>query len=134
MREKLRERFNVLYNVTRIETGETAVGVPDLHMRTYRHDVWIELKVVKQLKSGQVKIPFRPGQFNWIRRHTEMRGKALLLCYVDKPAGFWIAFKGTGIKRVYESQGDFLDSADWYGTWAEVDPELFDSNWSQYLG
>ena len=61
--ESLRNRHIV---VTRIETGSTSQGVPDLYIQGYGGDLWIELKNKKSKVDRRFfKIDWRPGQQAW---------------------------------------------------------------------
>lgn len=83
-------------------------GVPDI----FFHDEesgWAELKEMKGLR-----VPFRPGQFNWLQRYWKSGGLSLLI--VTTPKGLWYVFQGPEIKREYESEHDMFLSATWTGT------------------
>jgi Holliday junction resolvase len=52
--------------VTRIESGGTKRGIPDIHWAGYGQEGWIELKIVHHsYYGGDIKIPWRPGQQGW---------------------------------------------------------------------
>lgn len=79
--------------VHKIETGSTEIGIPDLHIRTHRHDIWIELKEIKvwpKRFSTKIKPAWRPGQIHWIREHQRRSGNAFL-CMSHKDE--WFLFK-----------------------------------------
>lgn len=66
--------------IRRIESGDTELGIPDLHVRTEVKDIWIELKQLSSLPiKGNIKIPWRPGQRKWIMDHQELGGTSFLL-------------------------------------------------------
>ena len=62
--------------------------VPDLFFRMPEREGWIEFKVI-DTNGFKVKIPFRPGQFAWIKEYTELGGNILLFC-IDMNAVLWI--------------------------------------------
>lgn len=69
-------------HVSHIESHQTSAGVPDLNMRLFGEDVWLELKVVR--KDGAVKL--RPPQKRWHRDRAASGGKswvAVLLAETD---------------------------------------------------
>lgn len=68
--------------IHKIESGSTEVGFPDWYIRTMCIDIWIEAKELKRWpvrESTRIKIPYRPGQFNWIMQHKKLHGKAMLI-------------------------------------------------------
>ena len=66
---------------TSIETGGTAIGVPDSHY-LFREGKsgWIEYK---QTKTGAVK--FRPGQIGWLERYHRNGGNAFVAVRHRRP-------------------------------------------------
>jgi hypothetical protein len=74
--------------------------VPDIYFSSSKRNGWIELKEVEKEKKGRVKIPFRPGQLAWIKRHLKYNDDILLLCSVKNTA-YWILTKGKQIKEEY---------------------------------
>ena len=67
--------------VTRIETGGTSQGVPDMFVQTNGGDVWLELKNIPNLddeaieRKGFIKVPWRPGQAAWGYNYWRMHSK-----------------------------------------------------------
>lgn len=55
------------YSVTRIETGLTSQGVPDMFVQGNGTDFWLELKNEKKLilENTKLKVHWRPGQQPW---------------------------------------------------------------------
>lgn len=51
--------------------------IPDLFFRTSFIDGWIELKCIDRL-SDTITIPWRPGQYPWIRDYVKLGGLAFL--------------------------------------------------------
>jgi len=52
--------------VTRIESGYTKVGIPDIHVVARGKELWIETKNVKRAWNGiSMEVPWRPGQQAW---------------------------------------------------------------------
>ena len=86
--------------IQRIETGSVGIGVPDFYFKTIYNGGWIELKEIKGNVSREtiIKIPFQPGQFNWIKRYISLNGNMILICSIDK---IWHCFKGDYIREEY---------------------------------
>lgn len=54
------------FHVTKIETGMTSQGVPDLFVQGFGSDFWIELKNDNKLKlKNEMRISWRPAQVPW---------------------------------------------------------------------
>jgi len=68
---------------TRIETGSTRVGVPDLYWSTPNNNGWIEFKTVYSLQVPVIKPVWRPGQLGWVKDHTKL-GDNVWLAVTDK--------------------------------------------------
>jgi len=87
-----------------IESGGTGIGIPDQFARTREGDYWIELKIGRYVTNG-IKVEFRPGQLNWLRRYANLRGKARLLLFVPHEEGkdfaWWVFCGLRGIKEFY---------------------------------
>lgn len=80
---KWRERFNSKMTekgawCTPIESGATGDGIPDTFMRFNNRGYWIEYKVIDAPLTSQQKVPFRPGQYNWLRRNHREGGVSLV--------------------------------------------------------
>lgn len=73
-----------------IESGNTGIGILDIFYRSLHQDGWIEFKVIKNYpkRSRFIKIPWRPGQMNWIRRYRELNGNVFLFLYIEN--ALWI--------------------------------------------
>ncbi len=84
----------------RIESGSTGIGIPDFYFKTTKEEGWIELKEIKGNVSREaiIRIPYRPGQYNWLRNYTQLNGNAILICSIDKA---WYCFKGDYIQETY---------------------------------
>ena len=55
---------------TRIESGTTVVGIPDLFIQGGGDDLFIELKVCNNsIHDNFIKVPWRPGQQAWLRTY-----------------------------------------------------------------
>ena len=65
------------YSVTRIETGLTCQGVPDMFVQGNGTDFWLELKNEKKLtlETTKLKVQWRPGQQPWA--YADGLGEAL---------------------------------------------------------
>ena len=103
--------------------------VPDLFYRSWHQDGWIELKVVSRI-SDNIKIPFRPGQLNWIKGYKSLNGSVFLFLHYDDK--LWI-FTGKNIRNEYHKSellrySDYV-STHWKNTnWKSV-YEILDSNY-----
>ena len=86
--------------IQRIETGSTGIGVPDFYFKTIYNEGWIELKEIKGNTSREaiIKIPYQPGQYNWLKNYNALNGNAILICSIDK---VWYCFKGDYIQQSY---------------------------------
>ena len=58
------------FAVQSIESAGVAVGIPDLYFSGEACKGWIELKCVKTAKDA-CHVPFRPGQYSWLRRFNK---------------------------------------------------------------
>ena len=79
-------------------------GIPDLY---YCIDIenagWIELKQIpKYPKNGLVKIPFRTGQYSWLKHHTSFSDNTFLFLWIED--NFYI-FRGKRILEQYSIDG-----------------------------
>ena len=89
-----------------IESSVTGIGIPDGYFRTWKNDGWIELKSFNFCGQGIKKVPFRPGQFNWLQRHTLLGGNSFLFIFytVKVASGNHVCicvFKDKNIKQEY---------------------------------
>jgi hypothetical protein len=108
--------------VQRIESPMTGVGIPDLFFRTTQTDGWIEFKVIQhpiKLEQKKIKIPFRPGQLNWIKNYVAMGGNAFLFISIDSSL---FIFKNKNIERSY-TQETFIKKAKYAQFLKDVDAE-----------
>ncbi len=92
--------------------------VPDLFYRTYARDGWIEFKILNKypIKSNIIKVPWRPGQMNWIKEYRVLNGTIFLFFYVENAL---LIFKGLNIKEQY-SLSDIIHSSCYREFWKEV--------------
>lgn len=73
--------------LTRIESGSTGVGIPDLFIQVPDGPIslWCELKSCRLLKRTlTVKPEWRPGQIAWAKTHQKAGGLWILICSVEK--------------------------------------------------
>lgn len=54
------------FKTTRIESGATSVGIPDIYYVGHGTDGWIECKFVKKNVPLILNVPWRPGQQAWM--------------------------------------------------------------------
>jgi hypothetical protein len=83
-----------------IESGTTGLGIPDLWVRTTKVGAWVELKNEHYdlPLPGIYAVPFRTGQYGWLRRHYELGGISVL--GVKAPSGVYF-FANEAIREVY---------------------------------
>ena len=67
-----------------IESSRTSIGIPDIYLRTPVVDGWMELKQIKWNATDHYKIPFRPGQFEWLRKYSGFGGNAILCLFMEE--------------------------------------------------
>lgn len=87
MRQDMRRVFGRVAQFTRIETGVVSPGALDDYARTAQHDLWLEYKVVKKLKTNhnnQTRIRYEPGQQKWARAHQKKGGHCFLVVCCEK--------------------------------------------------
>lgn len=84
--------------VQSVESGGTAVGIPDLFIRTEKISAWMELKNLIYPVRSYLEVPFRPGQLAWLKRHSALGGiSALAIASLE---GIYM-FKGAEIAGSY---------------------------------
>lgn len=97
---KLFEAYPIIFH--RIE-NDAELGTPDLHYTTENNEGWVELKVIKSMpkkKETGIKIPFRPGQYSWLRNRYWLN-KNTSNWLVIQVEDMFFAFKNKGIKETY---------------------------------
>jgi hypothetical protein len=62
--------------IQRIESGETARGIPDLYIRNKNREYWIELKNCKRysVNNERWQVSWRPGQKAWASTYHRYSG------------------------------------------------------------
>lgn len=94
MYQKFRGKiFKFKIKLCRIESGGTIIGLPDWFFRSEWRDVWIEAKQISRWPvrdNTTVKIPYRPGQFNWIKEYQKLGGAVFLIVTYKNQ---WYLFK-----------------------------------------
>jgi hypothetical protein len=105
-------RFTELIDFYRIETGETAIGIPDVYytgkIKNYKAG-WIELKVGKQHKDWKIEIKYRPGQYNFLNKHIEKGLKAFTLIFFNDT--YYLTKK---IFSFYNNEEDLKNNSLWF--------------------
>lgn len=81
-----------------IESGSTGLGIPDMFLRTGKHSVWAEFKNAKYAIQLPYTVPFRPGQYRWLKDYYSLGGLSLLV--IGTPEGIYI-FRNESIKKQY---------------------------------
>jgi len=101
--------------IQRIESGMTGLGIPDVFFRTKASDGWMELKEVSWpiRETTLIKIPFRPGQYPWIKQYSLLCGNMFLICSIRGETNVYI-FRRSYILREY-TQKEFLRAACYIG-------------------
>jgi hypothetical protein len=61
-----------------VESGLTGLGIPDAYVRTRVVGLWIELKNLIYPVRDYLLVPFRPGQYVWLRDHWKLGGISVL--------------------------------------------------------
>jgi hypothetical protein len=57
--------------ILRIESGDTARGIPDLYIRNSNREYWVELKNLKRqsVMAARWQVSWRPGQQTWAAKY-----------------------------------------------------------------
>ena len=67
--------------VDKIETGETCVGIPDLHVYSEKKGTyWLELKVCNN--AAKLTVALRPGQIAWLMDYSDRKGHAYIATWM----------------------------------------------------
>ncbi len=92
------------------------LGTPDTYFSTLYGCGWMELKCKRiERCRGEVKIPFRPGQYPWLRDHYQSGGLSILALWGDE--GYYFFFNDA-IQICYDtftqvlSKGYFIKNID----------------------
>lgn len=98
---KLKEKLPYT-KIQRIENS-LDIGTPDMFFCNKVHSGWIEAKQFKLpvRDTTPVQIPFRQGQYNWLRDLTDHGGLAILAMHTGDRRGYYYAV-GKDIQEVYE--------------------------------
>lgn len=87
-RKVMIEAANRGMHVSHIEAHISVAGIPDLNLSRGKHDVWLELKLVK---ANGVKM--RPTQKRWHRERYESGGKSWV-AVLDRETGDVLVVRG----------------------------------------
>lgn len=110
-------------HVTRIETGGTSDGVPDMFVSARGNDMWLELKwmpkaellKLKEVEGKKVKVAWRPGQQAWARmywaKHKCGKRVATLIAFKDCYAVWFMGSVVPGKQVDAKALSDFPDIA-----------------------
>jgi hypothetical protein len=74
------------------------LGIPDEYIRTTKVGAWAEFKNMRYPIRYPFEVPFKPGQFPWLKRHWELGGISLLI--IGIPEGI-CTFKNGNICQFY---------------------------------
>lgn len=97
-----------------------AYSIPDIFYCTSMSRMgWIELKVIKRFpkKSDYVTVPFRPGQYAWIKNFLNYSDQVFLFLYIENSL---FIFQGTDIRQTYSISNISLLSC-YNSLWSAVD-------------
>ena len=78
----LRNRFQGIARIVRIESRETGRSIPDYQIRSNTADWWVELKRITTCNIGSseyITIPWRAGQQEWLITHAKYGGNVGLI-------------------------------------------------------
>lgn len=85
-----------------IESGDTADGIPDVYFVIEGWPAgWIELKrvdIINVQPDSIIDVPYRPGQFSWLKRNWNKGGLSVLGIRVNDEYAFFV---NRDIKREY---------------------------------
>jgi hypothetical protein len=92
-----------------IESSRTGIGVPDWWFRTRHDEGWVEEKELRAPLKEVVRIPWRPGQFEWMRRYVQLGGHGLLFvfvewCYTNHDFRTLTVFEDFAVQREYSTE------------------------------
>lgn len=99
-------------SMQRIESGGTGLGIPDVFYSTKNRSGWIEMKRIKYVprKSTEfIDIPFRAGQYPWIRKYLPMDSPVhlfVVVCYGPYEGNVFV-FEKENVRPTY-SKKDFI--------------------------
>ena len=113
MRNNLIIRYRDTCRITPIESPGTLRSIPDLQIRSYTADWWVELKRLdKVFTTQEVRIPWRPGQLKWIEAHYSYGGNVALVLsifnifYIVDGIRIWEYYKDIdALKRISSAYG-----------------------------
>ncbi len=105
MYKKLKQGIGSKILLQRIE-NRTGI-VPDIYFASTRNSGWIELKNIKIVSGMIIKIPFRPGQYSWIKKHIRYNDNIHLIGTIDNT---WFIKTGVYIKETYNINDLFFCS------------------------
>jgi hypothetical protein len=99
---KLEKHYkNILF--CRIESPLMLSGIPDIYyiFKDGTKHGWIELKIGKLYKTGIVRIDYRPGQINFLKRHVDKGLSAYVLVYIPINTKTGIYYLSQKFKPLY---------------------------------
>jgi hypothetical protein len=81
-----------------IESGTTGLGIPDWYVRTPKVSAWAEFKNLRFPLNYPLEVPFKPGQYTWLKRHWALGGTSLLIIGTIEGIYVW---RNEHIQKVY---------------------------------
>jgi hypothetical protein len=117
---KFLKQFTDLIDFYRIETGNTAKGIPDVYYITklLNRTGWIELKIAKRNKEGFICLPFRPGQQLFLSKHQKVSCGAYVLFYFE---GYLILTTDT--RSLYIEKESIIKTCLWSANFMKITKE-----------
>jgi|WetSurMetagenome_2_1015567.scaffolds.fasta_scaffold472624_1 hypothetical protein len=81
---KCYERYDYNTQVVDVETGSTALGVPDIFFAGMHGQGWVETKYVEvdDIWRKPIEIPWRPRQRGWLTDYAQLGYNANLLLFL----------------------------------------------------
>ncbi|MEJ2248053.1 MAG: hypothetical protein P8Y70_00150 [Candidatus Lokiarchaeota archaeon] len=82
--------------------------VPDIYFTSNQLKGWIELKNIRYIrKDNTIKVPFRPGQYPWIKNHLYFQKGIYLIVTINNK---WFIKENNKIQEIYNLQNiELLD-------------------------
>jgi hypothetical protein len=106
---KMYQRMKIIFNgfPIRLYRIENRTGrVPDIYYSFRKSNGFIELKNIDYYAcKDKIKIPFRPGQYPWIKEQLKYNEYIFLIgTFKHSDSKVWIFFKGKDIKEEYSKK------------------------------
>lgn len=103
---------------TRIETGGTGLGIPDVNVCDNGAEYWVELKVVK----GR-RVQLSPPQVGWITKRCVSGGRVYIVAWYGRLQQIYM-WMGHNASQVFH-QGIDAEHREEFVSWADLADELY---------